>query len=122
MKLLMYLAAFLSGICASLGIGGGLILAVCLTVFFGMSQIEAQGINLLFFLPIALLSIILHAKKKLIEKKKAIVLIIAGSVGTVCGALLAHYIKGEILQNCFAAFLLLTGIREIICAFKKKKS
>ena len=52
---LLYSAAFLTGILASLGLGGGMILILYLTIFAGMAQFEAQGINLIFFIPIALL-------------------------------------------------------------------
>ena len=51
--------AFLTGIFASMGLGGGMVLIVYLTVFAGFSQIAAQGINLVFFIPIAIISLVL---------------------------------------------------------------
>lgn len=64
--------AFLSGIFASMGLGGGMVLIVYLTVFAGFSQLAAQGINLVFFIPIAIISLVLHTKNKLVEWKKAV--------------------------------------------------
>ena len=64
--------AFLTGIFASMGLGGGMVLIVYLTVFAGFSQIAAQGINLVFFIPIAIISLVLHTKNKLVEWKKTV--------------------------------------------------
>ena len=44
---------FLTGIMASMGLGGGFVLVVWLTLFADVQQRTAQGINVLFFLPIA---------------------------------------------------------------------
>ena len=43
-------AAFLTGIFASLGLGGGMILILYMTIFAGYTQLDAQGINLIFFM------------------------------------------------------------------------
>ena len=50
----------LSGVAASMGFGGGFVLIIYLTVFLNIDQITAQGVNLLFFLPVALVSIIIE--------------------------------------------------------------
>ena len=50
------LLGFLSG----LGIGGGSLLVLWLTAVLSMEQRMAQGINLLFFLPAALVSCLFH--------------------------------------------------------------
>ena len=57
-----FIAALLTGIFASMGVGGGMILIIYLTVFGGFDQLAAQGINLIYFIPIALLSVILHSR------------------------------------------------------------
>ena len=63
------IVGFLSGVTASLGLGGGFVLLLYLTAIANMDQLQAQGINLVFFLPIAALSLIIHAKNGLIEKE-----------------------------------------------------
>ena len=50
--------SLLSGLLGSLGMGAGAVLLLYLRVFGGVEQFEAQGINLIFFLPIAVLSIL----------------------------------------------------------------
>lgn len=42
--------AFLAGMAAAMGLGGGSFLIIYLTVFAGVSQQAAQGINLVFFM------------------------------------------------------------------------
>ena len=57
MIVLTFLAALVSGICASMGLGGGSILILFLTFFLGVDRIVAGGVNLLFFIPVALVSV-----------------------------------------------------------------
>ena len=59
-----------SGLLGALGMGAGAVLLLYLRVYGGCDQLTAQGINLLFFLPIALLSILLHARNHLIDWKE----------------------------------------------------
>ena len=59
----LILAGFAGGIISGMGMGGGTLLIPILTVFLGMSQKLSQGINLLVFLPVALVAIIVYAKK-----------------------------------------------------------
>ena len=109
----MYIAAFFTGILAALGVGGGMVLIIYLTVIANMSQLEAQGINLLFFIPIAILSVIIHTKNKLIEWKKIFPAIIAGVGLAVAGVFLANFIGSPLLQKIFAGFIILIGIKEL---------
>lgn len=63
MNIVTVIAGFLSGVIASMGMGGGAVLLIYLVVFAGAEQLAAQGINLAFFIPIGILSIIIYAKK-----------------------------------------------------------
>ena len=106
-------AAFLTGIFASLGLGGGMILILYMTIFAGYTQLDAQGINLIFFIPIALLSLIIHTKSKLVKWKKIIPSVICGIITAVIGCIIAKNIGNEYLTKIFAVFVLLTGIKEL---------
>ena len=44
-------AGLLSGIIGAMGLGGGAVLIIYLSVFTDMPQLKSQGINLLFFYP-----------------------------------------------------------------------
>ena len=45
------LAGAVTGVLSGFGVGGGTLLLVYMTVFAGLDQHLAQGINLLYFLP-----------------------------------------------------------------------
>ncbi|MDR2559389.1 MAG: sulfite exporter TauE/SafE family protein [Oscillospiraceae bacterium] len=110
-------AGFLTGVTASMGLGGGFVLIIYLTVFAGTAQVAAGGINLLFFLPIALISMFIHTKNKLIEWKLVAPICIAGIAGVAGGVLLLSIVDEDVLQKLFAGLLVFVGLREI---FHKK--
>ena len=58
----------LTGILSGFGVGGGTLLLVYLSAVTGMEQHQAQGINLLYFLPAAALAIPKHWKNEYIER------------------------------------------------------
>jgi len=111
------IAGFFTGVAASMGLGGGFVLIIYLTVFVGTEQIQAGGINLLFFLPIALISMFIHTKNKLVEWKLILPLCLSGAVGVLLGAFLLGVVNEGLLRKLFAGLLVLVGIREI---FHKK--
>ncbi|HHX57081.1 MAG TPA: sulfite exporter TauE/SafE family protein [Clostridiales bacterium] len=119
MNYIILLVALLTGLFASLGLGGGMILIIYLTVFNGTEQLEAQGINLLFFIPIATLSLIVHTKNKLIDWKACIPSIACGVVFAVIGTFLAKSFGSSILTKMFAVFIFIIGLKEL---FSKDKT
>lgn len=110
---------FLTGVVASMGLGGGFILLIYLTVVTDVEQIAAQSINIIFFLPIALISILIHAKNKLIEWKVVSKFAITGIMGVVFGTFLSKNIDSYILIKLFAVLLFIVGFKEM---FHKKKN
>ncbi|MGN0620829.1 MAG: TSUP family transporter [Porcipelethomonas sp.] len=115
----LYSAAFITGILASLGLGGGMILILYLTIFAGVAQFDAQGVNLIFFIPIALLSLIIHTRNKLVKWKLIIPSILLGSVSAALSSYIASGLKSQTLTKLFAAVVLISGIREL---FTKPKN
>ncbi|MCL2036245.1 MAG: sulfite exporter TauE/SafE family protein [Oscillospiraceae bacterium] len=113
-----HIAGFLAGLTASMGLGGGFILIIYLSFFKGIEQSAAGGINLLFFLPIALLSSFIHLKNGLIEKSIIPVICIAGIGGAAVGVFLMKSLDEDLLRKLFAGLLVLVGMREL---FHKKK-
>ncbi len=117
-----FIAAFLTGIFASLGVGGGMILIIYLTVFGGFDQISAQGINLIYFIPIALLAVIIHSKNGLIRWRVILPSILTGAVFAAAGTFAASYIGSPWLKKIFAVFILLIGVKELFSKTKKKSA
>ena len=114
------LAGFLTGILASMGLGGGFVLVVWLTLFMNIDQRAAQGINVLFFLPIAFTALIMHLKNGLINKKLVKKLLFGGVVGAAIGTLGAQLVANELLRKLFALFLIAFGLREMFSAKSAK--
>lgn len=56
------------GVLSAWGIGGGTLLLLVMTLFFGVDQAAAQGINLLYFLPTAAMGLIWHRQNGLLDK------------------------------------------------------
>ncbi len=107
----------LSGIAASMGFGGGFVLIIYLTAFADVNQITAQGVNLLFFLPVAITSLVIHQKNGLIKWKVLLRLIPGGLLGIAAGSFIASHIEVDFLQKLFAGLLVFVGFKEV---FHKK--
>jgi len=103
-----------AGTISGMGIGGGAILIPSLTILLGVGQREAQHINLLFFLPTALMALRVHTKEKNIEKKGLWKLTLFGVMGAVPAALIAVRINADWLRKGFAIFLLGMAAYELI--------
>ena len=83
--LIALLAGTITGILSAFGIGGGSLLLIYLTSFAAIDQHQAQGINLLYFLPAA-----------------------AG-----LAAWLSSSLDTGLLRKLFGLFLLYVGLREL---------
>ena len=112
------LVGFCSGIISGMGIGGGTILIPALLFFTDITQQQAQGVNLIYFIPTAITALITHQKKGTLDWKTAKPLAILGLAGAAAGAFLAVSLESEVLRKIFGGFLFLMGLSEI---FKKKK-
>ena len=105
------LVAFISGAFSSMGVGGGAVLLLYLTAFAGYDQLNAQGINLLFFLPCAITALVIHIKNGYVKWRSALVSILCGIPGVFLGSFIAGSIDGKLLRGAFALFLLALGIK-----------
>lgn len=105
------------GILTGLGVGGGSLLLLWLTLGDGMDPGEARIISLLFFLPAALLSGVLRRDS---ISWKALVPGILGGIGAAAlGSLLARVLEVRIFQKGLGILLVITGLRELTQKDKK---
>ena len=118
----MFLAAFAGAALSALGMGGGGILILYLTLVAGMDQLAAQGINLVFFLPVAAVALLFHAKNKLVKWRVVLPCVALGLPGVWLGAKLAEYCGSELLSKLFGGFLLVIGIKELFSKKTAKKN
>ncbi len=104
---------FFAGIISGMGIGGGTILIPALLFLTELNQQQAQGVNLIYFIPTALIALMTHRKNGTLDLRTAKPLALFGLIGAVAGAFLAVALASELLQKLFGAFLLLMGLSEV---------
>ena len=111
----------LSGIVSGTGMGGGTILIFLLTFMLGIEQHVAQATNLIFFIPTAIVAILVNLKNKNIDMKLAIIISVFGILGAIIGANISIHIDVGILKKCFGIFLAVITINEIYSIIKLYK-
>ena len=118
--LLPLLAGFGTGILSSWGVGGGTLLLLIMTLFLHVDQTAAQGINLLYFLPTAGISLLFHRKNGLLDKKAIRHAVPLGLAAAAAGAWLATAVDVDVLRRPFGIFLLFTAVLTIGQTKQKK--
>lgn len=109
-----WLIPFLCGLGASVisawGVGGGTLLLLVMTLFLGVDQRTAQGVNLLFFLPTAASALVCHAKAGYLDKPTLKAAVPAAVAAALIGAWISNALDVEVLRKPFGVYLLLSGI------------
>ncbi len=108
------------GFLAGIGVGGGSLLILWLTLVLGMDHPQARIINLLFFLPSAIVASFFRWKQGKLEIKKVLPAIITGCIAAGVCSFLSSSIDIALLQKLFGGLLILTGIRELMYKPKSK--
>ncbi len=109
------------GFLAGLGIGGGSLLMLWLTFVIGLEHNSARGINLLFFLPSALIACCFRWKQGNIQWKKIFPAMIAGCAAALAFSWLGSNMDLSLLKKLFGGLLILTGLRELTYRPKKNQ-
>lgn len=109
------------GFLAGLGVGGGSLLMLYLTLVLGWAPEEARTVNLLFFLPSAAIATLLRRKEGAVNLKQLIPAIAAGCIAGAAASILGKGLDTQLLKKIFGVLLLAVGIREILYKEKKKK-
>ncbi|MBQ7579290.1 MAG: sulfite exporter TauE/SafE family protein [Clostridia bacterium] len=106
----LFLVGAVSGVFAGMGMGGGTFLIPLLTILLGVNQKIAQGINLVVFIPLAVICLIIYFKRHLIKLKNVFWLYIPAVLISAVSAFFASKIEANILKTIFGAFLVAFGI------------
>lgn len=101
---------FTGGILGGMGMGGGTLLIPLLTIFLKTEQHLAQAINLVSFVPMAIIALIFHIKNKLVVKKGIFYIIIPSVLASVLSSLFSTSLDGEILKRSFGIFLIVLSV------------
>ena len=115
------LAGFGTGILSAWGVGGGTLLLLIMTLFLGVDQATAQGINLLYFLPTAGMGLLFHRKNGLLDKQVIRRAVPVGLPAAAVAAWLANAVDVAILRKPFGVFLLFVGMTTLWQTKAQKK-
>lgn len=100
---------FLSG----LGVGGGSLLILWLTLVLNQDPQTARMLNLLFFLPAGAVACGYRIKEGTLKVKSLLPAMISGAVASMISTWISVGINTELLRKGFGILLLATGLREI---------
>ena len=115
-----FVAGAVSSAVAAMGLGGGGVLIVWL-LLSGVGAQKARALNLLLFIPSAVIALAIHWKNGLLKPRKLILPALGGLVGAAAGVALAARIRPEMLSRFFGWFLALLGLWELLKAIKGDK-
>lgn len=119
--MLVVIVAFVISVLMGMGVGGGGLFVIYLTLCLGYEQILAQGTNLIFFILSVAASIFVHLKKRKIKIWQVAIMAIFGTVGALITSTLANTIDPKIPRIILGVLLTLSGILTIIKTFKNTK-
>lgn len=118
--LLNVIAGFAGGVLGGMGMGGGTVLIPLLTLFCGISQHTAQAVNLVSFIPMAIVALIIHFKNNLVNFVHITSIILSGVITCVLGCYVARAMNGELLKRFFGGFLVLLSIWQVVSFIRKR--
>jgi uncharacterized membrane protein YfcA len=113
-----YLIGLISGIVGGMGIGGGTILIPAFILFMSIDQHVIQSVNLIYFIPTAIVALIVHIRNKLVDYKTALSIVAFGALGAVMGAYAAVNLPSFTLKKMFGIFLFFMGLYEMLAKEK----
>ena len=119
MWIYLFLAGLFGGLCGGMGLGGGTLLIPILTMILSVDQHLAQGLNLLVFIPTAIVALVIHAKNKLLNYKMFFIIVVPAAISAIVSSFLVKQSYGILLKNCFGLFLVFIAVYEIGVAIKK---
>ena len=101
---------FLSG----LGTGGGSLLILWLTMILNMDQATARSINLLFYIPSALIACLFRWRQGRLDYKKIFPAVVAGCTAAAVFSWISTMLNVALLEKLFGGLLLFAGTRELL--------
>lgn len=116
------IAGVLGGLLGGMGMGGGTVLIPLLSLFYSVGQHTSQAVNLISFIPMAIIALIIHFKNKLVKFEKVLYMIIPGVVACIVGCYVARLITGNVLKRCFGGFLIILSIYQFVSQIRKKEN
>lgn len=109
------------GVLAGLGIGGGTVLVLWLTLVLNTDAGIAASINLMFFIVAAGAVSVYRWRKGTLHIKAVLPAVIAGCFTAAGASVLRFWIDQELARKAFGVLLLLAGAKELLYRPKNAK-
>lgn len=109
------------GVLSGLGVGGGSLLMLWLTLVCGMDFISAKCINLLFFLPAAAISCFFQRRNLYPNIRYILTAALSGCIAAGFFSFFSRSWDIAWLKKVYGVLLILTAIHEFRVSFQKKK-
>ncbi len=117
----MLLIGCVLGFLSGLGVGGGSLLILWLTLVMGLEHSIARNINLLFFIPSAVIATLFRWKQGSLSFKKIVPAIIAGCISAAIFSVIGKNLPVAQIQKLFGLLLIVTGLRELFYRPAKRR-
>ncbi len=106
-ELLAALIALAGGLAGGLvGVGGGVLFVPALTIFLGLSQVEAESTSLLMIVLVALVGSWRQNAYGNLELRDAVLIGVLSPLGVLIGVVVANEVSQRALELSFAALAL----------------
>ena len=103
------IAGVFMGTLTGMGIGGGGLLVLYLTAMNGVSQLQAQGCNLLFFVYSSVAALFIHNRKRTLDFRLIGTAALLAIIGSRIGVALTAAVSEETVRHMFGWMLVLAG-------------
>lgn len=113
--------SFMIALLSGMGVGSGGLLVVYLTLVENLSQLQAQGINLLFFIFSAGASTAVNFRAGDVYTGALLAAGAGGIAGAVVGAFLSAIVSPALLRRFFGVMLVYSGLKSLFGVFVRRK-
>jgi uncharacterized membrane protein YfcA len=98
--------AFAGVLAGLLGVGGGVLFVPALTVFLGLSQVDAEATSLLAIMPMALVGAWRQHRYGNVDGRDGGILGAAAVPGAIAGVAIVNVVPERVVQVAFAGLML----------------
>jgi uncharacterized protein len=113
-ELFAILIAVAGGLAGGLvGVGGGVLFVPALTVFLGLTQVEAESTSLLMIVIVALVGALRQRSYGNVRVREALIIGVLSPLGVLVGVVISNEVSQRALELSFAALVLFAAYQLI---------
>jgi uncharacterized protein len=105
--------AFAGVLAGLLGVGGGVLFVPALTVFLGLSQVDAEATSLLAIMPMAIVGAWRQQRYGNVRVRDGGLLGAAAIPGAIAGVAIVNVVPERVVQVMFAGLMLVIAFRMV---------